>query len=198
MTLASALNFFCALTLLCSTGVVLSSNPLHSALFLVSTFLFSSVTVLLLESEFLALFLLLIYLGAVMVLFLFVIMMLDLKPKVSPLVRDNFWVLLLAVAGNFALIRYLPSSFDFIFYSHYGSSKNVVYVDWYSLLDVSTDVSIFSQAFYSNYTVQLLTAGLLLYVSVIGVVYLTSSNSTKNAFSRFRTPSRQLSRKSLL
>ncbi len=58
-------------------GVITSRNPVHSALFLVLAFVTSAVLWLLLEAEFLAVVLVLVYVGAVMVLFLFVVMMLD-------------------------------------------------------------------------------------------------------------------------
>jgi NADH-quinone oxidoreductase subunit J len=60
-------------------GVVTSRNPVHSALFLVLAFCTSAVLWLLQEAEFLAIVLVLVYVGAVMVLFLFVVMMLDIN-----------------------------------------------------------------------------------------------------------------------
>ena len=60
-------------------GVILSRNPVHAALFLVLAFFTSAVLWLLLEAEFLGIVLVLVYVGAVMVLFLFVIMMLDIN-----------------------------------------------------------------------------------------------------------------------
>ncbi len=58
-------------------GVILARNPVHSVLFLVLCFFNSAVLWLLIEAEFLAIVLVLVYVGAVMVLFLFVVMMLD-------------------------------------------------------------------------------------------------------------------------
>ncbi len=58
-------------------GVILSRNPVHSALCLVLCFFTSAVLWLLIEAEFLAIVLVLVYVGAVMVLFLFVVMMLN-------------------------------------------------------------------------------------------------------------------------
>jgi len=71
--------FFAAMMLLSATMVITVRNPVHAALFLVLAF-FSSATVwLLLQAEFLAIILILVYVGAVMVLFLFVVMMLDIN-----------------------------------------------------------------------------------------------------------------------
>src|SRR5688572_33037457 len=60
-------------------GVILSRNPVHSALSLVVCFMTSAALWLLIEAEFLAIVLVLVYVGAVMVLFLFVVMMLDIN-----------------------------------------------------------------------------------------------------------------------
>jgi NADH-quinone oxidoreductase subunit J len=68
-------------------GVVLSKNPVHAALFLVLAFFTSAVLWLLLEAEFLGVVLVLVYVGAVMVLFLFVVMMLDINPAT---LREGF------------------------------------------------------------------------------------------------------------
>ena len=68
---------FAAVLIVAALGVITSRNPVHSALFLVLAFVQSAVLWLLIEAEFLAIVLVLVYVGAVMVLFLFVVMMLD-------------------------------------------------------------------------------------------------------------------------
>jgi NADH-quinone oxidoreductase subunit J len=68
---------FSAVLVVAAVGVITARNPVHCALFLVWAFFNSAVIWLLLEAEFLAIVLMLVYVGAVMVLFLFVIMMLD-------------------------------------------------------------------------------------------------------------------------
>ena len=70
---------FSTLMVVAALGVVSARNPVHSALFLVLTFFATSAVWLLLEAEFLAITLVLVYVGAVMVLFLFVVMMLDIN-----------------------------------------------------------------------------------------------------------------------
>jgi len=68
---------FAALVVIAAIGVITARNPVHCALFLVFAFITSAVIWLLLEAEFLAVTLLVVYVGAVMVLWLFVVMMLD-------------------------------------------------------------------------------------------------------------------------
>jgi len=70
---------FAAVLVAAGLGVILSRNPVHSALSLVLCFFTSAVLWLLIEAEFLAIVLVLVYVGAVMVLFLFVVMMLDIN-----------------------------------------------------------------------------------------------------------------------
>jgi NADH-quinone oxidoreductase subunit J len=70
--------YFFVILLVFAAGMVITvKNPVHAALFLVLAFFSSAAIWLLLEAEFLAIALVLVYVGAVMVLFLFVVMMLD-------------------------------------------------------------------------------------------------------------------------
>ena len=68
---------FAAILVVAALGVITARNPVHCALFLVVAFLDSAVLWLLLEAEFLAITLVVVYVGAVMVLWLFVVMMMD-------------------------------------------------------------------------------------------------------------------------
>ncbi|MBI5625867.1 MAG: NADH-quinone oxidoreductase subunit J [Nitrosomonadales bacterium] len=70
---------FAALTVFAALRVITARNPVHAVLFLVLAFISSSGIWILLEAEFLAISLVLVYVGAVMVLFLFVVMMLDIN-----------------------------------------------------------------------------------------------------------------------
>ena len=80
MTFESILFYLFSLVLIgAAAGVVFSRNPVHAVMFLVLTFFQSACLWLLVEAEFLAIVLVLVYVGAVMVLFLFVVMMLDIK-----------------------------------------------------------------------------------------------------------------------
>ncbi|SFW33967.1 NADH-quinone oxidoreductase subunit J [Nitrosovibrio sp. Nv17] len=80
--------FFSAILVLSGLGVITARNPVHSALLLVLAFFASAGLWLLLEAEFLAITLVLVYVGAVMVLFLFVVMMLDIN---LARLREGFW-----------------------------------------------------------------------------------------------------------
>src|SRR6202161_2102082 len=70
---------FATVLIAAALAVIVSKNPVHAALFLVLSFVASAAIWLLIEADFLAIVLVLVYVGAVMVLFLFVVMMLDIK-----------------------------------------------------------------------------------------------------------------------
>src|SRR5690606_27625032 len=79
---------FAAILVFAALRVITARNPIHAALFLVLSFVSASGIWMLLEAEFLAITLVLVYVGAVMVLFLFVVMMLDIN---LDRLREGFW-----------------------------------------------------------------------------------------------------------
>ncbi len=84
----AAFYVFALILLFAALRVITARNPVHAALFLVLSFFTAAAIWLLLRAEFLALTLLLVYVGAVMVLFLFVVMMLDINLE---RLREGFW-----------------------------------------------------------------------------------------------------------
>ena len=98
---------FAAALVLAALGVILARNPVYSALLLVLCFFDSAVIWLLLDAEFLGIVLVLVYVGAVMVLFLFVVMMLDINIEQLRKEFVGYWPLTVAVAGFvvFAMIN---------------------------------------------------------------------------------------------
>ncbi len=92
--------FFSAVLILAGLRVITARNPVHAALFLVLAFFTAAGIWILLQAEFLAIVLVLVYVGAVMVLFLFVVMMLDVN---SDRLKEGYWDWLvpgLIVAGT--------------------------------------------------------------------------------------------------
>ena len=79
---------FSAITVVAALRVITARNPVHAALFLVLAFFNVAALWMLLQAEFLALALIMVYVGAVMVLFLFVVMMLDINIE---RMRQGFW-----------------------------------------------------------------------------------------------------------
>ncbi len=94
-TITGLFYVFSAVLLLAAFRVITARSTVHAALFLVLSFFSASCIWMLLRAEFLAIALVLVYVGAVMVLFLFVVMMLDIN---TDRLREGFWVHL-PVAG---------------------------------------------------------------------------------------------------
>jgi NADH-quinone oxidoreductase subunit J len=89
MTSTTALFYvFSAVLLGAGFGVITARSTVHAALYLVLAFFSAACVWMLLKAEFLAIALVLVYVGAVMVLFLFVVMMLDIN---TDAMRQNFW-----------------------------------------------------------------------------------------------------------
>ena len=87
-TISALFYVFSALLLLAALRVITARSTVHAALFLVLAFFSASCIWMLLRAEFLAIALVLVYVGAVMVLFLFVVMMLDIN---TDSLREGFW-----------------------------------------------------------------------------------------------------------
>jgi len=106
---------FASLLVLASALVIIAKNPVRGALALVLAFFASSVLWIMLEAEFLALVLIFVYVGAVMTLFLFVVMMLnlDLVPKREGFVRYlPFAVIMMVVMIGLLLYVFEPVHFS--------------------------------------------------------------------------------------
>lgn len=99
MTLA-LFYVFAAVLIFAAFRVITAKNPVHAVLYLVLSFFNSAVLWMLIKAEFLAVSLIVIYVGAVMVLFLFVVMMLDINFEA---LRKSFWKFL-PVAATVAII----------------------------------------------------------------------------------------------
>jgi len=109
--------FFATVLVASALGVVTARNPVHAALLLVLAFFTSAAIWLQLQAEFLAITLVLVYVGAVMVLFLFVVMMLDIN---LAKLRAGFWsylplgaiVAVLLVIEMSIMLSYAPGIAD--------------------------------------------------------------------------------------
>ncbi len=160
-----AFYVFAAVTTLAALSVISVKNSVHAALFLVLAFFSTACLWLLLQAEFLGLVLILVYVGAVMVLFLFVVMMLDIN---SEPMREGFARYLpvgIAVAAVMAaemvmLIGLRP----------YAQAQNAT--DPSAAAHVSNTVWI-SQALFSQYTLPFEIAALILTVAVVAAILLT-------------------------
>lgn len=192
-------NVACLFIVISALLVVMSKNALHSIIFLVANFFFSAITIFLLENEFLALFFLIIYLGAILILFLFVVMMLDLKHNT---LRAGRLHLPTGIVLGFLSFAFVSNRFSALLSP--GGVINVtevesnLYVNWHAVLEQASDLTSLSGVLYHNYAPQILMAGLLLYTSTVGVVFLTSNRHRSISIKSRQSLTKQLSRNNVL
>lgn len=192
LTSNSLFIFFSYALVFSSIMVVIAQHPVFSLLFLVSCFIFSSFLLFLLECEFLAFLFIVVYVGAIAILFLFAIMMLE--SKLTNLSKNA--VKYFPIGVIFSIVLLLPI-LDVIntFFIDSSIMSNSFYVNnyqnWYDLIDSTHDVNVYGQILYSYFALQLLIAGLILLVVLIGVVSLTNSYEKQT---KQQSTFRQLSR----
>jgi len=155
---------FAVILLAAAVMVITSKSPVHAVLFLVLAFVASSVLWILIEAEFLALVMIFVYVGAVMTLFLFVVMMInvDLSKLKEGFVR-YLPVGLAAMAVLVALMLYVISP------SHFGMIKTLIPVD--HLADYSNTKEL-GDILYTRYVYAFEIAAVLLLVSIIAAISL--------------------------
>ena len=157
---------FAAILVLAALGVITSRNPVYSALALVLCFVTAAGIWLLLEAEFLAVVLVLVYVGAVMVLFLFVVMMLDINLE---RLREGFtrfawlgWLTALAVIFEIVGVVWARGGLG-IDASHGGTPTPAG----------SSNTRELGRLLYTRYAYPLELAAMLLLVAIIAAIVLT-------------------------
>ena len=157
---------FGAMLLLSATMVVVIKNPIHAALFLVLSFFSSAAIWLLLNAEFLAIALVLVYVGAVMVLFLFVVMMLDINLATLREGFARYFPLGIIIALLMVIAMGVVVGTD------YFSS------DTYKQMSISatqSNTKLLGLAIYTDYLYQFEIAGAILLVAIIAAISLSMS-----------------------
>jgi NADH-quinone oxidoreductase subunit J len=165
----AAIAFYVLATVTIGAGalVVLARNPVHSVLFLILAFVSAAGLFVMLSAEFLAMLLVVVYVGAVAVLFLFVVMMLDID---FARLREGFARYLPLggiVAGVLALEMILVSSAV----ANRGAAAGVRDVP--APLATATNAETIGRVLYTDYVFIFQMAGLVLLVSMIGAIVLT-------------------------
>jgi len=180
MLSANLLFYFFSFVLLFSAiMVIIASHSVFSLLFLVLSFVSSAFLLFLIECEFLALIFIVVYVGAIAVLFLFAVMMLD--AKLQNLARNAFRSM--PVGFLFALGFLIPVLYQVFFgitVNESADAKNL-HTNWYNLIDSTTDIEVYGQVLYSYFVLQFLVVGFILLVVLIGVVYLTNTYTSNKA-----------------
>jgi NADH-quinone oxidoreductase subunit J len=172
---------FAVATVVSATAVVTVKNPVHAALSLVLTFFTSAVIWLSLEAEFLAISLVLVYVGAVMVLFIFVVMMLDIN--VARL-REGFVRYLplgLLVAGIMLALMLTVVTSD-VFLLEAGSEPVAKAADY-------SNTKALGGVLYTEHVFAFEIAAVILLVAIIAAISLTMRKRPKT---KYQSPTEQM------
>ena len=170
----SIFYFFAGLLIFAATMVIIVRNPVHAALFLILAFFTSAAVWLLLGAEFLAITLVLVYVGAVMVLFLFVIMMLDIN--LAPL-REGFARFL--PVGVLVAVLMVVAMGMMVGSSYFQISETTAVAPQ---VQEPGNTAALGQTLYTGYLYPFEIAGVILLVAIIAAIALTmrKPRSTKS------------------
>lgn len=158
-----------AILLFSGLRVITTRNPVHAALFLVLAFFTAAGIWLLLQAEFLAIALILVYVGAVMVLFLFVVMMLDIN---IDKLREGFWEYL-PMAGTIGLLMIAEMAMVL-------ADKNLRPSQAVSLPPNYSNTAELGKVLYTDYLLPFELAAVVLLVAMIAAIVLTLRDRKDN------------------
>ena len=158
-----AFYIFAAIVTVSALAVIMARNPVHSVLWLILTFFTAAGLFVLIGAEFLAMLLVVVYVGAVAVLFLFVVMMLDVDFVELKQGTLRYWpfagLIGLAFIAEIALASFAR-----------GGSSNASFD---AKPGAETNTEAIGQVMYTDYFLLFQMAGLILLVAMIGAIVLT-------------------------
>ena len=161
-----------SITVLSCLSVVFSSNPVHSVLFLIFTFFNAAVLFLLSNAEFLAMTLIIVYVGAVAVLFLFVVMMLNIN---EVLIKEGF---LKYFPFGFILITIFLLELFFVFKDITIKNNSSTKMNISELLNKgNTNTESIGMFLYTDFFIVFQISGFLLLVAMIGAIVLAKNEN---------------------
>ena len=168
-----AFYLFAGVTVGSAMMVITARNPVHSVLFLILTFFNAAALFVLLGAEFLAMILIVVYVGAVAVLFLFVVMMLDIN---MVRLREGF-LQYLPIGGVIGLILLVEIS---VVIGGWSLSPETMAAAATPIPDLATasNTEAIGLVLYTDYVYLFQTAGLVLLVAMIGAIVLTHRTRT--------------------
>jgi NADH-quinone oxidoreductase subunit J len=152
--------------------VISSRNPIHSVLSLISVFLLSAILLICLEVEFLAFSFVIVYVGAIAILFLFVVMMLDIKIGDSSLDLLKYGPLSYCLGFAFVLEIILPFS-NLTKTEYFHLFLDYSSLNWFAEIHTLSNIQSIGQILYTYYFVFFLISGLILFVAALGALSLT-------------------------
>lgn len=166
---AMAFYLFAGVLVLSAFAVITARNPVHSVLFLILAFFNSAGLFIMLGAEFIALILVIVYVGAVAVLFLFVVMMLDVS--FSDLRKGAMQYVPIGLAVGAILLFEL--SFIYLGWNYDAVSNNIANPILPQDISGLTNTEALGIKMYTDYVYAFQLAGIILFVAMIGAIVLT-------------------------
>ena len=163
-------SFFSFIVILSSFLVIFVSNPVHSVLFLIFTFFNAAIIFLIFKAEFLAMTLLIVYVGAVAVLFLFVVMMLNITESVIKEGFLRYFPFGLLLISIFLIELFMIFNSDKIIFPEGGLIKISEIMNLG--MDNTKSLGLF---LYTDYFIIFQISGFLLLLAMIGAIVLAHS-----------------------
>ncbi len=188
----SLFYFFSTLLLLAGVMVIQSKNPVHSVLFLILVFFNAAGLLILLGLDFFAMIFLVVYVGAIAVLFLFVVMMLNIKLAEINEKKLRYLPVggLLGILFLFEIFLIVNNDLVYTTFTVFINEKNFLlntqsvstnqylqFTDWSSILDTIPNIQAIGMLIYTYYFYFFLMASLILLVAMIGAIVLTMHKS---------------------
>jgi NADH-quinone oxidoreductase subunit J len=172
---------FAALILMGALGVILSPSPVASVMHMIVTLIGVSGTFFLLDAFFLGIIQIFVYAGAVMVLFLFVVMLLDIDKKST--LGGDWGTWLFSSLGSLALISLIAYTVDHemidsgmpLAQVNSGLDSNA------QILNFTTSAKSFGMGLFTKYLLPLQISGFILLIAIIGVVLLGRKHTDTSA-----------------
>ena len=159
---------FSAVLLLSSLMVISTKNPVHSVLFLILAFLNAAGIFVILHAEFLAMILIIVYVGAVAVLFLFVVMMLDFKTSLE---KDN--ILQYMPIGLLIGLVFIAELVIVLINTRLDLSNIQILSNPLDNFSDQSNTEAIGSILYTNYVLYFQLSGVILLVAMVGSIVLT-------------------------
>lgn len=168
-------------TIISSFFVVTFRNPIHSVLSLIVVFASITVLFISIEAEFLALMILVIYIGAISVLFLFVVMMIEFDYSLALRTKYYYLTFLAQLILFYAAYNFMQATSNFFFIFHKTAfplfSYFYIYSDYSLLFSSVSDLLLLAQILYIHSPFELFVASLILLIAMIGSITITLLHS---------------------
>ena len=161
MFLLGTFYFFASFLIVTCISVIFSKNPVNSVLFLVLAFLNSTFLFILIGAEFVGIILAIVYIGAVAILFLFVVMMLDIQITTLMVNIKRYIPLALVFAGVILA--------EIIYLTVFKSSKS----NLSEIIRSSNNTEEIGNVLYTKYFIDFQLSGIVLLLAMIGAIVLT-------------------------